>query len=696
MKPFAILAALLVLLRAPQVKLAARPPNGVQSSSAVLNAERAWAGADVLVGIRPEDGDSRDALARALGRLETPSLLPRLFTLGASHRATANAIAQSLHGFDPLRDPDLVRTAWEWMWTVAGGDPGAVLGSPAPAAAVALPMARIAYAEERHVKQTEKLLATLAATTANAKGSSGFYVTAIQALESLARVNTKLVHFDEATIRLLANAVRSMSMNDDVSEARRYALSALAAGRALQIDVARVALDDSDWQTRRAATQFLAGAGAAADEAARLSLIREALRDESAHVRYDAVGGYASRFASTEGCQPLLDALGDDDMTVVLEAIDALGDQCPDRGDSDDVTMRVAAEVRTPPLMGSWQREAHAFVALAKRSPERAALAAGAFVTHPVWWVRMYAAYGVAAAGDVDRLERLAYDADDNVREAALGALRGLDSEKAVRAALDALQQRGDAQLLRTAAIMLKELPPTPAWSKPLIIALRRLTKDGRMTSRDARIELLDALDRHGGADTTDLAPLLRDYDPRVAERTALVMGHLSGRTFAADPQRRSPASAGGELGAQQCVAIEMTNGRSIALRMLPGSAPIAVEQFLRRGTSEKYYDGLAFHRVVPNFVIQGGSPGANEYSGSRDYLRDEVDAANTRGTVALSTRGRNTGDGQFFINLVDNPRLDGTYTVFATIDNMEDVDRIQEGDTIRRMKTVACGAPRR
>ena len=677
MKPFAILAALLVALfpgpqsplQVRQRKPDARPPDGAQGVQAVLNAERAWAGADVLLGIRPEDGEARDALARALGRLEDSSLVPRLFTLGASPRATANAIAQSLNGFDPRRNPDIVKTAWEWMWTAAGGDPGVALGSPAPVAAVALPIARVMYADERHVKQTEKLLMLLADATANTKPQAGHYVTAMQALESLARVNTKLIHFEPETIRRLERAVRKVSMNDDVPEARRYALFALAAGRVLQTEIARVALDDNDWQTRRAATQFLAGPGEA-DFAVRLALIRQALRDESAHVRYDAVRGYASRFASAEGCQPLLDALGDDDMTVVLEALDDLGDQCPN---DEDVTMRIAAEARVPPLMGPWYREAHAFVSLAKRSPERAALAAGAFVTHPVWWVRMYAAYGAAAARDLDRLEALAYDADDNVREAAVGAL------------------------LRTAAIMLEELPPTPAWSGPLVTALKRLTKDGRMTSRDVRLQLLDAIDRHGRPDnSTDLAPILRDYDPQVAERTAIVMGHLSGRTVTADPQRRPPAYAGvGSGDPQPCAAIEMTNGRSITLRMLPGSAPITVEQFVKLGTMDKYYDGLSFHRVVPNFGVQGGSPGANEYSGSRDYMRDEIDAPNTRGTVALATRGRNTGAGQFFINLVDNPRLDGNYTVFAIIDDMQDVDRIQEGDTIRRMKTVSCRAPR-
>ena len=99
------------------------------------------------------------------------------------------------------------------------------------------------------------------------------------------------------------------------------------------------------------------------------------------------------------------------------------------------------------------------------------------------------------------------------------------------------------------------------------------------------------------------------------------------------------------------------------------------------------YYDGLTFHRIVSNFVIQGGSPHANEYSGDGPYMRDEVGlTAHARGTVGVSTRGRDTGDAQFFINLVDNPRLDFEYTVFGTVDprDMPAVDAIVEGDRIR------------
>ena len=91
------------------------------------------------------------------------------------------------------------------------------------------------------------------------------------------------------------------------------------------------------------------------------------------------------------------------------------------------------------------------------------------------------------------------------------------------------------------------------------------------------------------------------------------------------------------------------------------------------------------------------GGPNANEYCGDCPFMRDELGAMHTRGTVGISTRGRDTGDAQIFINLVDNARLDYDYTVFATIcSGMEAVDEIQEGDRIIRAEqlpaTTGCG----
>lgn len=137
-----------------------------------------------------------------------------------------------------------------------------------------------------------------------------------------------------------------------------------------------------------------------------------------------------------------------------------------------------------------------------------------------------------------------------------------------------------------------------------------------------------------------------------------------------------------------------------VALGRIPYLAPEDVtraEHILARilgaTRADHYYDGLTFHRIVPNFIIQGGSPGANEYAGQKEYMRDEIARTNERGTVGVSIRGRNTGDAQFYINLVDNPRLDYDYTIFARVfaEDMSVVDEIQEGDTIDRIAIAGC-----
>jgi cyclophilin family peptidyl-prolyl cis-trans isomerase len=140
-------------------------------------------------------------------------------------------------------------------------------------------------------------------------------------------------------------------------------------------------------------------------------------------------------------------------------------------------------------------------------------------------------------------------------------------------------------------------------------------------------------------------------------------------------------------------VAVALQKGRTMRMAMLP-DAPMTVRHFLTLALQDRYYDGLTFHRVVPGFVIQGGSPGANEYAGQQAFMRDEIGlATNTRGTVGISTRGRDTGDAQFFVNLVDNPRLDYGYTIFARVldQDLPVLDGIVEGDAMSRITPIDC-----
>ena len=134
-----------------------------------------------------------------------------------------------------------------------------------------------------------------------------------------------------------------------------------------------------------------------------------------------------------------------------------------------------------------------------------------------------------------------------------------------------------------------------------------------------------------------------------------------------------------------------MRKGGTIAIQPLPLHALTNAYRFVRLAR-KGYFDGLTFHRWAANFVLQGGSPGANEYSGDGPYSRDEVGVRpHWRGTVGLSTRGHDTGDAQIFINLVDNVRLNHDYTVYGVVvAGMDLVDVVLEGDVIDRAEVVA------
>ena len=694
MKITAMLAAALFLAQAapaPQVTLErlqqAGRQQGVSEPLDVLYAEKAWAGADVLLPLATSANPQTQSYAiRALGRLEDPRLVPQLLAIANTpntpQSAIATAVAQSLRGFDPSRDPELMAKVSSWLRRISFVKVGALT------IAIPTPIGNIVYGDAEQVHGAEDVLRRILDDSAYNREKQGTYLAAARSLEALGRLNAKVTTFDEETVTRLVRMVVRTLPNDDVDLVRENALAALISARALDADTEKQALKDTDAQVRRLAITVLGGAGAGIADEERLDLIEHGLSDLSGQVRYEALRGYVRRSARPRGCGPIVDLLGDQDPHVVLAAIDALGDLCKE---DEPITTRLIAEARTPPA-GAWHREAHAFVALAKRSPEAAAISMEAFATHPTWWVRMYAARAAAAVGDVIRLDKLAYDTNDNVREAALGPLRRLkkaDADPAIVAALE----RSDVQLLRTTATLVKESPRNERFGRPLLGALQRLTKEGKETSRDARLPLLDAIAMHARpGDATELEGLLKDFDPQVAARAADVMTRLTGKQVAADPKPRQRNWPPSLADLRQCVAVSLSSGPSFRMVMNPGAAPMTVDRFLKLAAIDRYYDGLTIHRIAPNFVIQGGGPGANEYAGHKDFMRDEIGAANTRGTVGLSTRGRNTADAQFFINLVDNRRLDGDYTVFASVlpADMPVVDRIQEGD-VMRLSMMKC-----
>lgn len=195
------------------------------------------------------------------------------------------------------------------------------------------------------------------------------------------------------------------------------------------------------------------------------------------------------------------------------------------------------------------------------------------------------------------------------------------------------------------------------------------------------------------------LIPYLRDFDPVLAEDVAGILQAWTGRVYSTAPSRlsRLPLTEFGDLAelTSQTAFLVMRGGARIGLKLFPFEAPTNVARFSRL-SHNGYFDGLTFHRVSRNFVIQGGSPGANEYVGGGAFTRDELTTrSHLRGTVGISTRGRDTGDGQFFVNLMDNPRLDHNYTIIGeVVEGMDVVDSILEGAVIERIDWESQGNP--
>ena len=471
------------------------------------------------------------------------------------------------------------------------------------------------------------------------------------------------------------------------------ATRALFHSGALDDETIKVAAVAEEEERRYWAAIALGRSASVVEDFTRLYLLKKLLVDPSVGIRIEAARAWARQASRTEGCNPIQDLLKDKHERVRLVALELLGDFCRD---DETITDRLSTEVKSPPNQ-DWHWTVQAFVSLAKRSPERAAVPLyAAFVSHPVWQVRMYGARVASMLKEAPALERLAADAEDNVREAALATLRGVKGAASDPLFVAALK-RDDYQLLRRAALELKGATSSPELANALLGALLRVTAEKKDTSRDTRLALLERLAELGTADLAEhLAPLLRDFDIQVALAAAGVLQGWTGRQQVVDPQLepRPPLPTDSELAEDLDAVVEMESGKKFAIRLNVDLAPLTVTRF-KRLVRANYYNGLTFHRVVNNFVIQGGSPRANEYAGDGPFMRDELGGHHGAFTVGVSTRGRDTGDAQFFINLVANERLDDDYTVFGAVCELrllgssfagpgkEAVEAIVEGDRI-------------
>jgi cyclophilin family peptidyl-prolyl cis-trans isomerase/HEAT repeat protein len=698
---FAVVAVLAAVIASP-VDLAAQA-----LSARILQAEDArelspQALATFAEGLKDSSPRLRAQAVRAMGRFESPALVSQIVPLlsdpdpGVRH-AAAIAAANAAKVFPGQAIEALTKamgTAPPADWAVYAASLGrislpdaATFTAVEQTLAAGLPAVELRAQVVRPVRPAVRPMDPLRVEGA-ARG-----------VEALVRVNGKLGTLSADTRSRLSAVVEAQQGTTarGLARARRLALLALRSARAVDGELALVAATDPDDEVRRLA--MTAAAAPAADSAAvpepaREAVLRAGLKDVEPRVRLDALRGWG-RHLQTRDCQPIVAAVADPSTHVAVQAIDLLGAGCP-AGTAVSATLQKDAEA-LPPTGAMWHRAAHAIVSLGRVAPADARLLLPRFVGHPTWQVRMYAARAAGQMESFEPLARLGADAHDNVREAAIEELARLKRAEALVLAYEALT-RPDYQLVMTAARTLAAETDKAKATAALIAALERLTAQGHDTSRDPRVAILTTLTATGSAaDAPRIERYLEDWDPRVAELAAKAIGQWTGAPREASPRLRTQlAPDAGVLEALRgkWLRITMAGGGVMDLRLLPDEAPATVLRVTGLAGSG-YYNGLTFHRVEPTFVLQGGSPGANEFMGDGLYMRDEPGVPHHRGAVGISTRGRDTGDAQIFINLVDSSRLDHAYTVFAMVERGMDVaDRVLEGDVMTRVELV--DAPRR
>jgi peptidyl-prolyl cis-trans isomerase B (cyclophilin B) len=153
----------------------------------------------------------------------------------------------------------------------------------------------------------------------------------------------------------------------------------------------------------------------------------------------------------------------------------------------------------------------------------------------------------------------------------------------------------------------------------------------------------------------------------------------------------QSPPANSIDTNKNYTATLETSRGR-IVCELFAKEAPNTVNNFLFLAR-EGFYDGTTFHRVIENFMIQGGDPTGTGRGGPGYQFGDETDAKKNprrheRGTLSMANAGPNTNGSQFFITHVPTPWLDGKHTVFGRVLEGQDVvDKVQQGDQLTSVR---------
>ena len=282
--------------------------------------------------------------------------------------------------------------------------------------------------------------------------------------------------------------------------------------------------------------------------------------------------------------------------------------------------------------------------------------------------------------------------ADVHSEKAIPDVLRALAAFKPADLADVLRKQLGESDVIvrATAADLIGELPPDAQNSEALTKAWRYAIEQDKLN--DAQLSILEALSKQKTATANELIKsTLYSGDQLIRTRAVRYLkengaGDFSERVsvVATGKTRDDYVRAVDRIG-KTVRARVTTNRGAFTIELLSEEAPLNVDNFVqlaRRG----YFRGITFHRVVPNFVVQGGDPRGDGSGGPGYSIRCEInEVPYDRAAVGMALSGKDTGGSQWFVTHSPQPHLDGGYTVFGrVVSGMEVVDELVRGDVIK------------
>jgi len=440
---------------------------------------------------------------------------------------------------------------------------------------------------------------------------------------------------------------------------------------------------DPDPRLRALAARALGRVGEGAD----LELLGRLLSDEfSGPVIHalragDALVSAGKAAPPTEWADSLLALMADPRVGVRLTAIEVAG-----AWQRDEL---LGAALLDRYLAGEGRERELALLALARsRHPRALELVGNAAASEDVV-LRRRAASAAGLLESSGELERLVEDAASAVRAVAYAELLELEGETTPAWALLALEDPDP--VVRAGAfdwlgghpvVGIAELVAALVGMGDTDIVEAQLSAIGALVGRSA----VDAEERELAV--AALLLMAREADFVLRRRASEALGELG-----------EPMPGGGTAESARTVAVyrdlllrswlahtvRLTTSRGeIDIRLECRSAPLTCVNFVQL-VGAGFYDGLPLHRVVPDFVIQGGDPRGDGYGGPGYAIRDEINHLRyERGRVGMALAGAHTGGSQFFITLAPQPHLDGGYTIFGSVVAGDEIlDHIVQGDRI-------------